>query len=240
MGNEQINNLKFLAKRFIDFAEGNNWNLSLGKETLAAYAQCLKEAEKYEEGERNKKAWVALEALMEQETSEMEHRFTDLRQKAEEVNEIAKKLSPQVSAILEEYMSDDYNVNNIKAKIKLVVQISDLFNQKSQAVASSYPKIVNQGGPGSSIHPMGTTFWRLNSIKSMAEEALQQLENVINGSYHKNTVKGSLEHIVFWLQLATDQEHEEVVESIESNRTEYCTDKHPQAIELIQEIRSKM
>lgn len=232
MTNHKVETLKNLVKQFIDYT-GNNSTLSYDKETMNAYNNCLKEISKFEEGERSKKAWESLEMQMDLESPEINNRFSDLRHRTEELNKIAKKLEMHILAMVEEFESQEYNINTTKNKMQMVLKICEHIEEKAQSVDSTYPLLFREDGPSNMVR----TFWSLRKLKSECEDGLKSLEGVILGTHHKNTVKSSLEHMARFLN-KSQKDHEEVIEVIENMRDYFTKRYHAGAIELIQEIKS--
>lgn len=138
--NNIIERVKMRAKRLLDDCSENNRSLCNQKGTQNSYESLLKLVAKYEDGERSKKEWLAMQVLMETETSSMKGRFDYVDMKEAEGNDQLNKLANLLGSLGEKIEQGEYHIKDMSAALTIVDKILNSIEDMIQDVEALFPR----------------------------------------------------------------------------------------------------
>jgi hypothetical protein len=140
-----IERVKARAARLLDDCSENNRSLCNQKGTQSSYEALLKLVSKFEEGERSKKSWLAMQVLMETETSAMESRYDHLDAKEREGKDQLKRLSALFVTLGQKISEGEYHTNDMGSAFGIIDKILESILDMVQEVEALYPRPNKEG-----------------------------------------------------------------------------------------------
>lgn len=122
-----VETIKRLVKQMEESIEHGNTSLCRGKKTQETYVAIQTNAMTYEQGERDRKAWLSILQEASSDDPEIKARYSDLNNIRSELQSFSQKIEVAFQTINEAVQSGKYNVNQIAEDLEIVKKFCETF-----------------------------------------------------------------------------------------------------------------
>ena len=219
-----VETIKRLVKQMEESIEHGNTSLCNKKKIQETYVAIQTNAMTYEQGERDRKAWLSILQEASSDNTEIKSRYSDLNNIRSELQSFSQKIEVAFQTINEAVKSEKYNVNQIIEDLAIVKKFCDTFIlPRIDEIKNKFPGLISDR-PGSMILDVKllgvqVSYWMENYYKPDRFTQPEYLKTAVEYLSHSlvqfTTGFSKASEVVDMHETETVQSHKIMIEEIE-------------------------
>ena len=219
-----VEKIKRLVKQMEESIEHGNTSLCNKKKIQETYVAIQTNAMTYEQGERDRKAWLSILQEASSDDPEIRARYSDLNNIRSELQSFSQKIEVAFQTINEAVKSGKYNINQIIEDLAIVKKFCDTFIlPRIDEIKNKFPGLISDR-PGSMILDVKllgvqVSYWMENYYKpdrfTQPEYLKTAVEYLSDSLVQFTTGFSKASEVVDMHESETVQSHKIMIEEIE-------------------------